>query len=127
MLRKLLICGLAAGACAGLLATGFVSLVGEPAIDRAVAYEHAHERSAHSAVVRSRRRDSSTRERLTPRELQVGLVVAQGATNREAAASLFLTPKTIEFHLGRVYRKLDIRSRVELAALAAKGRLGAPG
>src|SRR5919204_1343153 len=51
MLRKLLICGLAAGACAGLLATGFVSLVGEPAIDRAVAYEHAHERSAHSAVV----------------------------------------------------------------------------
>ncbi|MGH2946038.1 MAG: CbtA family protein [Solirubrobacteraceae bacterium] len=45
MLRKLLICGLAAGACGGLLATGFVSLAGEPAIDRAIAYEDAHQRT----------------------------------------------------------------------------------
>jgi uncharacterized membrane protein YidH (DUF202 family) len=51
MLRKLLICGLAAGACGGLLATGFVSLVGEPAMDRAVAYERAHERAAQSSEV----------------------------------------------------------------------------
>ena len=42
MLRKLLICGLAAGACGGLLATGLESLAGEPAVDRAVAYEDAH-------------------------------------------------------------------------------------
>jgi hypothetical protein len=41
MLRKLLICGLAAGACGGVLATGFVSLAGEPAVDRSIAYEHA--------------------------------------------------------------------------------------
>ena len=52
---------------------------------------------------------------LTPRELQVALVVAGGATNREAAASLFLTEKTIEFHLGHIYRKLGVRSRTELA------------
>jgi LuxR family transcriptional regulator, maltose regulon positive regulatory protein len=39
------------------------------------------------------------------------------------AEELFLSPKTIEFHLGRVYRKLKIRSRIELAALAAEGRL----
>jgi DNA-binding CsgD family transcriptional regulator len=52
---------------------------------------------------------------LTPQELQVALVVARGATNKEAAAALFLSPKTIDFHLGRVYRKLGIRSRVELA------------
>lgn len=51
MLRKLLICGLAAGACGGLLATGFVSLAGEPAMDRAVAYEHAHDRTARPAGV----------------------------------------------------------------------------
>jgi DNA-binding CsgD family transcriptional regulator len=57
---------------------------------------------------------------LTPQELQVALVVAKGATNREAGAALFLSPKTIEAHLGRVYRKLDIRSRTELAALLAR-------
>jgi DNA-binding CsgD family transcriptional regulator len=57
---------------------------------------------------------------LTPQELQVALAVAKGATNREAGASLFLSPKTIEAHLGRVYRKLDIRSRTELAALLAR-------
>ena len=41
--------------------------------------------------------------------------MARGATNREAGAALFLSPKTIDFHLGRIYRKLDIRSRTELA------------
>jgi DNA-binding CsgD family transcriptional regulator len=46
-------------------------------------------------------------------------MVAQGATNKEAGAALFLSPKTIETHLGRVYRKLDLRSRTELAALLA--------
>jgi ATP/maltotriose-dependent transcriptional regulator MalT len=57
---------------------------------------------------------------LTPQELQVALTVAKGATNREAGAALFLSPKTIEAHLGRVYRKLDVRSRTELAALLAR-------
>jgi DNA-binding CsgD family transcriptional regulator len=51
---------------------------------------------------------------LTPQELQVALTVAQGATNREAAAALFLSPKTVEFHLGNTYRKLGVRSRAEL-------------
>jgi DNA-binding NarL/FixJ family response regulator len=53
----------------------------------------------------------------------VAIAVARGATNREVAAELFLSPKTIEFHLGRVYRKLGIHSRTELAALATDGRL----
>ena len=52
---------------------------------------------------------------LTPQELQVAAIVAGGATNREAAAALFLSVKTIEFHLRHVYRKLGIRSRTELA------------
>jgi hypothetical protein len=50
VLRKLLICGLVAGACGGVLATGFVELAGEPAIDRAVAYEDAHHDRAASAM-----------------------------------------------------------------------------
>ena len=54
--------------------------------------------------------------------------VARGQTNREVAAELFLSPKTIDFHLGRVYRKLDIHSRAELATMVAEGRVGdAPG
>jgi DNA-binding CsgD family transcriptional regulator len=48
------------------------------------------------------------------------MVVAGGATNREAGAALFVTPKTIEFHLAKIYRKLDLRSRTELAAWVAR-------
>ena len=51
---------------------------------------------------------------LTPQELQVALIVAKGNTNREAAAALFLSPKTVEYHLGNTYRKLGVRSRAEL-------------
>jgi DNA-binding CsgD family transcriptional regulator len=64
---------------------------------------------------RARRRDQSATEQLTPQELQVALVVADGATNREAAGALFVSPKTIETHLGHAYRKLGVRSRTELA------------
>jgi DNA-binding CsgD family transcriptional regulator len=59
--------------------------------------------------------DPSAREELTPQELKVALVIADGASNQEAAASLFLSTKTIEAHLSRAYRKLGIRSRTELA------------
>ena len=67
-----------------------------------------------------RRRNRSRVEELTAHELQVALIVAGGASNREAAAALFLSPKTIEFHLAHIYRKLDVRSRTQLAAHAAK-------
>ena len=70
-----------------------------------------------------RRDPISDPDELTAQEVRVALAVARGATNREVAEELFLSPKTIEFHLGRVYRKLGIHSRTELAALAAEGRL----
>ena len=57
--------------------------------------------------------DGSLRD-LTPQELQVALIVAEGATNKKTAAALFLSPKTVEFHLIHVYRKLGVRSRAEL-------------
>jgi DNA-binding CsgD family transcriptional regulator len=60
-------------------------------------------------------------DELTARELQVALAVAEGATNREAAARLFLSEKTIERHLGSVYRKLGLRSRTELARRMVAG------
>jgi DNA-binding CsgD family transcriptional regulator len=67
-----------------------------------------------------RRRDADT-SRLTPQELQVALAVARGATNREVAARLYLSPKTIEKHLGSVYRKLGLHSRTELANVLGVG------
>ncbi|MBB5781734.1 ATP-binding protein [Nonomuraea jabiensis] len=56
-------------------------------------------------------------ERLTPQELQVVRLARDGSTSREIAAHLFLSPRTIEHHLYRAYRKLGIRSRRELARL----------
>src|SRR5919109_376432 len=61
-----------------------------------------------------RRRQPAARDQLTPQELQIALLVAEGKTNRDVAATLFITPKTVEFHLTRVYRKLEIHSRAEL-------------
>jgi DNA-binding CsgD family transcriptional regulator len=63
----------------------------------------------------ARQRSPHTLDELTPQELQIALILAGGKTTREAAAALFLSPKTIEYHLRHVYRKLDIRSREELA------------
>ncbi len=54
---------------------------------------------------------------LTPQETAVANCVAQAMTNKEIAAQLFLTPKTIEWHLRQIYRKLGIKSRVQLAAM----------
>jgi DNA-binding CsgD family transcriptional regulator len=60
------------------------------------------------------RRQAQPGEELTAQELQVALQAAEGKTNKEIGATLFLSPKTVDFHLRRVYRKLDLRSRAEL-------------
>jgi DNA-binding CsgD family transcriptional regulator len=56
---------------------------------------------------------------LTSGERRVAALVAVGKTNRETAASLGVSPKTVEWTLTRVYSKLGVRSRTELAVLAA--------
>ena len=53
---------------------------------------------------------------LTPSERRAVRLAAEGATNREIAAELYVTVKTVEDHLSSAYRKLDVRSRRELAA-----------
>lgn len=61
-------------------------------------------------------------EVLTERELEVAMLVVDGASNRDAAARLFVSVRTVEVHLGRVFTKLDVHSRVELAVLAYRMR-----
>ena len=56
---------------------------------------------------------------LSRAELRVALLVGRGHTNREVADELFLSPRTVDSHLQRIYRKLDLRSRTELALLVA--------
>jgi DNA-binding CsgD family transcriptional regulator len=65
---------------------------------------------------------TATAEELTPSELRAARMAASGRSNREIAEDLFVTPRTIEVHLTRAYRKLGIRSRRELAdALGGEG------
>ena len=66
-----------------------------------------------------RPRDPTTVDRLTPQELQIALLLTAGRTTRETAAALFLSPKTVEYHLRHVYQRLGIHSRDELARTLA--------
>jgi DNA-binding CsgD family transcriptional regulator len=59
---------------------------------------------------------------LTPQELQIAISLAAGKTTKETAAALFLSPKTVEYHLRHVYQKLVIHSRDELAETLATRR-----
>ena len=70
------------------------------------------ELEATGATARQRAVDTATD--LTPQETQVARLVANGDTNREAAAKLFLSPATVEYHLGKVYQKLGVSSRTQL-------------
>jgi DNA-binding NarL/FixJ family response regulator len=56
-------------------------------------------------------------DRLTPQELTIASIVAEGWSTKDVAARLFLSPRTVECHLNKIYPKLGIASRTELARL----------
>jgi DNA-binding CsgD family transcriptional regulator len=71
----------------------------------------------------ARKRDVSTLDVLTPQELRVARLVAAGSSNKDVAAQLFLSSRTVEYHLGKVFTKLGVASRVELARAALEPSL----
>ena len=74
----------------------------------------------------ARKRDPSTLDQLTPQELQIARAVAAGASNKQVAAQLFLSPRTIEFHLRHVFAKVGITSRSQLAGFDLDGAVDQP-
>ena len=88
----------------------FDDLAAEPWVQRA-------EQELRASGETARKRDATTSAALTAQEAQVAAYVAEGLSNREVAGRLFLSPRTIDFHLRNVFAKTGITSRSELARI----------
>jgi len=91
---------------------GFERLGADPWTERA----RSELRAAGESV---RHKDAGPHQELTPQEARIAQLVAGGSSNRDVAARLFLSPRTVEYHLYKIFPKLGISSRIELVRLGA--------
>ena len=96
----------------------FAAMGAEPFAERA-------ERELKATGETVRKRSVETRDELTPQEAQIARLAAERLTNAEIAAQLFLSPRTVEWHLRKVFRKLGISSRRQLRSALPDGRAAA--
>jgi DNA-binding CsgD family transcriptional regulator/tetratricopeptide (TPR) repeat protein len=83
----------------------------------AEAFAKRARRELAAAGERARRRESGTRGLLTVRESQIARLARDGFSNSEIGTQLFISPRTVEYHLHKVFEKLAIRSRTQLASV----------
>jgi DNA-binding CsgD family transcriptional regulator len=81
----------------------------------AEAFAGRAERELLATGERARKRTVDTLDQLTPQETQIARLAANGHTNREIAAQLFISPSTVEYHLRKAFRKLGVKSRAQLS------------
>ncbi len=81
----------------------------------AEAFARRAERELLATGARARKRTANTIDQLTPRESQIAQLAADGHSNPEIAAQLFISTSTVEYHLRKAFRKLEVKSRTQLA------------
>jgi DNA-binding CsgD family transcriptional regulator len=84
------------------------------------AFAERARRELHATGERVRRRAAETRDQLTPQEAQIAQLASDGLTNPEIGARFFLSARTVEWHLRKVFAKLGVSSRRELRAAFPK-------
>jgi DNA-binding NarL/FixJ family response regulator len=80
----------------------------------AVPWGERARRELRASGVTSRRRVPETRDQLTPQELQIAGLAAEGLSNREIGQQLYISHRTVAYHLRRIFPKLGISSRIQL-------------